>query len=105
MVKFLEASHHLPICGLAVPGSACIHSFLSESKQFRIFSPSTLDVSHLQDSMKKELDSKGLDLLEKCLIYDPSKRLTAKQAILHPYFDDLDKNSLPAKPGEYEIQV
>ena len=38
------------------------------------------------------------------LIYDPSKRISARRALLHPYFDDLDKMSLPAKPGEYDIK-
>lgn len=38
-----------------------------------------------------QLDDTGLDLLEKMLIYDPYKRLNAKAAVLHPYFDDLDK--------------
>lgn len=41
-----------------------------------------------------QLDEVGLDLLEKMLIYDPHKRLNAKSAVLHPYFDDLDKSSL-----------
>jgi len=59
---------------------------------------------NLKNSMKK-LESAGLDLLEATLVYDPSKRISAKKALLHPYFDDLDKNSLPAKPGEYEIKV
>jgi len=39
-----------------------------------------------------QLDDVGLDLLEKMLIYDPQKRLNAKSAVLHPYFDDIDKN-------------
>lgn len=38
-----------------------------------------------------QLDDTGLDLLEKMLIYDPHKRLNAKSAVLHPYFDDLAK--------------
>jgi len=59
---------------------------------------------NLKSSMKK-LEPAGLDLLEATLVYDPSKRISAKKALLHPYFDDLDKNSLPAKPGEYEIKV
>ena len=57
----------------------------------------------LKNSMKK-LDAVGQDLLESMLVYDPAKRISAKKALLHPYFDDLDKNSLPAKPGEYEIR-
>ena len=39
------------------------------------------------------------------LVYDPSKRISAKRALLHPYFDDLDKKSLPAKPGQYQIKI
>jgi len=59
---------------------------------------------NLKASMKN-LDAQGLDFLEQTLIYDPSKRISAKKALLHPYFDDLDKTSLPAKPGEYEIKI
>ena len=53
----------------------------------------------------KKIEPAGLDLLESMLVYDPAKRISAKKALLHPYFDDLDKNSLPAKPGEFEIKV
>jgi len=59
---------------------------------------------NLKNSMKK-IEPAGLDLLESMLVYDPAKRISAKKALLHPYFDDLDKNSLPAKPGEFEIKV
>ncbi|XP_009977232.1 PREDICTED: cyclin-dependent kinase 1 isoform X4 [Tauraco erythrolophus] len=44
----------------------------------------------------KNLDDDGLDLLSKMLIYDPAKRISAKMALNHPYFDDLDKSTLPA---------
>ena len=30
------------------------------------------------------------------LIYDPHKRISAKAALKHPYFHDLDKSSLPS---------
>jgi len=46
---------------------------------------------------------KALDLLQQCLVYDPSKRISAKAALQHQYFSDLDKHSLPAKPGEYQV--
>ena len=39
------------------------------------------------------------------LIYDPAKRISAKQALQHPYFDDLDKSDLPAKPGQFDIPL
>ncbi|XP_009950749.1 PREDICTED: cyclin-dependent kinase 1 isoform X3 [Leptosomus discolor] len=44
----------------------------------------------------KNLDEDGLDLLSKMLIYDPAKRISGKMALKHPYFDDLDKSTLPA---------
>lgn len=44
----------------------------------------------------KALDANGLDLLQKMLIYMPSQRISAKAILEHPYFDDLDKRSLPA---------
>lgn len=60
-------------------------------------------VFNLKQSMKK-LEPAGMDLLEQMLVYDPSKRISARRALLHPYFDDLDKHSLPAKPGEFDIK-
>ncbi|KAJ6239945.1 cyclin-dependent kinase a-2 [Anaeramoeba flamelloides] len=38
---------------------------------------------------KNKIDPVALDLLEKMLIYDPSERISAKQAMKHPYFDDI----------------
>ena len=29
-------------------------------------------------------------------IYDPHKRISAKAALKHPYFEDLDKSSFPS---------
>ncbi|XP_059469584.1 cyclin-dependent kinase 1-like [Neocloeon triangulifer] len=42
------------------------------------------------------LDHNGLDIMQKMLIYHPAERMSAKEAVKHPYFDGLDKNSLPA---------
>ena len=43
----------------------------------------------------QNLDAMGLDLLQGMVSLDPNKRISARMAMLHPYFDDLDKNSLP----------
>jgi serine/threonine protein kinase len=40
------------------------------------------------------LEPAGLDLLEKLLVYTPSDRISAKTALSHPYFDDLDKSQV-----------
>jgi len=44
-----------------------------------------------------QLDAKGIDLLTRMLIYQPGQRISAKSALKHPYFEDLDKSSYPAK--------
>ncbi|KAK4751538.1 hypothetical protein SAY87_005020 [Trapa incisa] len=40
------------------------------------------------------LDENGLDLLAQMLQYEPSKRISAKKAMEHPYFDEVDKAHL-----------
>ena len=34
-------------------------------------------------------------IFQRCLVYNPAKRISAKVALCHPYFDDLDKKALP----------
>ena len=58
-----------------------------------------------QIKSEANLNDQGIRLLEEMLVYDPAKRLSAKKALSHPYFDTLDKTKLPAKPGEYEITI
>jgi len=40
------------------------------------------------------LDADGLDLLARMVAYEPSKRISARAAMAHPWFDSLDKTSL-----------
>lgn len=53
---------------------------------------------HPQDLNKvfPKLCPLGIDLMQKMFEYDPAKRVTAKDAISHPYFDDLDKEMVDA---------
>ena len=39
------------------------------------------------------------------LIYNPGKRVSAKAALQHPYFDDLDKSTLPASCWPIDHQL
>lgn len=45
------------------------------------------------------LDDEGLDLLDALLVYDPAARISAKQAILHEYFQDGAHVNAGAKNG------
>ncbi|KAJ4786975.1 Cyclin-dependent kinase 2 [Rhynchospora pubera] len=38
------------------------------------------------------LESEGVDLLSRMLQFDPAERISAKEAMEHPYFDSLDKS-------------
>ena len=40
------------------------------------------------------LGADGHDLLEKMLAFDPAKRICARDAMAHPFFDDLDKEAV-----------
>lgn len=50
--------------------------------------------NHLSTILRDFMDEDGLDLLERMLVYEPSKRISAKAAMNHSYFDDLDKSCL-----------
>ncbi|RWS14746.1 cyclin-dependent kinase 1-like protein, partial [Dinothrombium tinctorium] len=52
-------------------------------------------------SLVPQMDESGIDLLKKMFIYDPHRRISAKAAMLHPYFNDLDKSTLPATQNGY----
>ena len=41
-----------------------------------------------------DMDLNGLDLLEKMLDYLPERRISAKDALNHPYFNEIKKNKI-----------
>lgn len=53
---------------------------------------------HIGDTVMS-LDPHGLDLLAKMLIYNPDSRISAGKALLHPYFNDLDRETFKPLDG------
>ena len=51
------------------------------------------------------LNEMEVDLLKGMTALDPNKRISAKMALLHPYFDTLDKSKLPFTYEEVWIIV
>ena len=41
-----------------------------------------------------KLNNDGLDLLQKLLEFDPEKRISAADALEHPFFKDIDEKTL-----------
>ncbi|KAK9909252.1 hypothetical protein WJX75_009525 [Coccomyxa subellipsoidea] len=46
------------------------------------------------------LGADGIDLMELMFAYTPSQRITARDALQHPYFDDLDKEEVDKLENE-----
>ncbi|KAF6204983.1 hypothetical protein GE061_019150 [Apolygus lucorum] len=47
------------------------------------------------DSQVKNINELGQQLLRDMLVYNPSERITAENAVNHPYFDDLSLSLIP----------
>ena len=63
-------------------------------KDFKDTFPQWKGIPLSQHVKKGALDVYGMDLLEKMVCLEPHSRISAKAALQHPYFDDLDKSAL-----------
>eukprot|EP00299_Pterocystis_sp_00344_P012501 c6008_g1_i2.p1 GENE.c6008_g1_i2~~c6008_g1_i2.p1 ORF type:complete len:381 (+),score=75.10 c6008_g1_i2:480-1622(+) len=70
-----------------------------EKANFRYYPPGRLREKLLATSYTGGcyLSDLGLDLLQKMFCYDPENRISAKEALQHPYFDEPPKPKLPSQ--------
>jgi serine/threonine protein kinase len=61
----------------------------------------------LQKTIKelKGCDPQALDLLMKMLVYEPSKRISAREALKHPYFDEVNAIAAQQKATKLQHEV
>jgi cyclin-dependent kinase len=59
-----------------------------KEEKWEVFPPKNLK------EIVPNLDDNGIDLLKKLLEYDPEKRISAADALEHPFFKDLDEKTL-----------
>jgi len=59
-----------------------------KEEKWEVFEPKNLK------EILPNLDDNGIDLLKKLLEYDPEKRISAADALEHPFFKDLDEKTL-----------
>ena len=50
--------------------------------------------SNFSKTFLDNVDANGVELLERFLAYSPKDRITAKDSLNHPFFDDLDKENI-----------
>lgn len=51
--------------------------------------PDVEKIANISIVLPQKTDPKLIDLLEKCFVYNPSKRATALELLKHPFFDEL----------------
>ncbi|KAH7826340.1 putative CDK5 [Monocercomonoides exilis] len=74
----------------SVLGSSSSSSSASSSASSSSAQPNSLSLmQRCLGSVVPSLDVSGMDLLLKMLQYDPSKRITAREALNHPWFSDI----------------
>jgi cyclin-dependent kinase len=59
-----------------------------KEEKWEVFKPMNLK------ELLPNLDDNGIDLLKKLLEFDPEKRISAADAVEHPFFKDLDQKTL-----------
>jgi serine/threonine protein kinase len=53
----------------------------------------------------KNADPQAMDLLMKMLVYEPSKRISAREALKHPYFDEVNAIAAQQKAAKLQYEV
>jgi mitogen-activated protein kinase 1/3 len=57
----------------------------------------------VSDHLKKTVSNEAKDLLDKCLVIDPNKRITAKEALHHPYFENIFEEGIDDKISQMKF--
>jgi mitogen-activated protein kinase 1/3 len=72
-------------------------NWIKKQKVYPTQSPST-------QLKSKNVNALAKDLLDKCLVFDPRKRITAREALMHPYFAELfDEEDLNVMNLEFDF--
>lgn len=94
-ILFEEAKNYIDLLRMIIkmlgtPSNETLHFIENENAKnwikTQVFSPNCKASSYLKTM---GISNQAKDLLDKCLIFDPRDRITAKQALEHPYFEDL----------------
>jgi serine/threonine protein kinase len=76
----------------AWPGVSALQDFSSSFPQFQAKGLDAMVRERGGAEAADAFSAAGLDLMGQCLRFNPGERITARQALAHPYFDDLPKD-------------
>lgn len=62
-------------------------------------------IEKLLPDERTPLSADCLNLLERCLVYDASQRITSKQAVSHPYFRGVSNECQSGRLSQYRVAV
>lgn len=87
-VTHLQSSRGLLARALATPFHLDTCAYISDAFNLLRFDKSFIEM-HCCLQLASSLDKDGLDLLSKMLVYNPRKRISADEALQHPWFHDV----------------
>ena len=78
----------------APPGAASVAAWMGGTSRL------TLGTKPMREAMPHadRIDDHGVDLVAQCLAYTPNQRIVAKDALNHPYFNGLNKETVGTVP-------
>ena len=82
------------ICQLCGTPSPAVWPEVTKLPLFHTFKPKQMYRRRLTEEFQEKIPNEALDLLDKLLILDPNKRLTASQALSHHFFRNFDPSKV-----------
>jgi len=88
---------------LGTPGKEIIEQVENIHAKNWILKQEYYPPKQISDHLKKNIPNEAKDLLNKCLVIDPNQRITAKEALRHPYFENLYEEDIDAKVSQMKF--
>jgi calcium-dependent protein kinase len=86
-------------CGVILYILLCGHPPFNGSTEKKILEKVLKGLYEFKEHEWKSISEEAVDLIKKMLVYEPAKRLTASEALGHPWFQNMLGSNQPDKPS------